>query len=112
MVITNTTKKISYEHTKRVNFLCRPNLNGGSLITGVIPWAIVSYILCKFSEIEWAIEELVNMDMKISKVMAIHDYHHVRSNVARLYSTRLRYRRGSIARDNYYVKWVKSLFKK
>jgi len=58
-------------------------LNRGNLINGVNARAVA---VARYSVgiVDWTKEELVNMDRRTSKIMAMNGYMHAKSNVARL----------------------------
>jgi len=58
-------------------------LNRGNLINGVNARAVA---VARYSVgiVDWTKEELVNMDRRTSKIMAMNAYIHAKSNVARL----------------------------
>lgn len=80
---TKMKNKITTEYTRRVMKLWKSKLNRGNLINGVNARAVgvARYGVGIF---DWTKEELVNMDRRTSKIMAMNGYMHTKSNVARL----------------------------
>ena len=79
--------KITSEYVRRVKKLCRSRLNGGNMVSGINAWA-VSVLRYSVGIVDWTIEELVNMDRRTRKIMAMNGCLHIRSNLARLYLPR------------------------
>ena len=79
----NTKMKgtITAEYKKK---LCRSKLNSGNLISGINAWA-VSVARYSVGVMDWTVEEVVNMDRKTRRILAINGCLHTGSNVARLY---------------------------
>ena len=82
----NTKMKdtITAEYIRRVKKLCRSKLNSGNLITGINAWA-ASVARYSVGVMDWTVEEVVNMDRKTRRILAINGCLHTGSNVARLY---------------------------
>ena len=74
---------ITAEYIRRVKKLCRSKLSSGNLISGINAWA-VSVAGYSAGVVDWTVEELVNMDRKTRRILAINGCLHTGSNVARL----------------------------
>ena len=72
------------EYIRRVKKLCRSKLNSGNLITGINAWA-ASVARYSVGVMDWTVEEVVNMDRKTRRILAINGCLRTGSNVARLY---------------------------
>ena len=105
---TKMKRKITLEYVRRVKELCRSRLNGGNLISGINTWA-VSVLCYSAGIVDWTVEELVSMDKRTRKILAMNGCMHTRSNVARLYLPRMEGGRGLISIDECAVKESKSL---
>ena len=105
---TKTKGKITSEYVRRVKKLCRSKLNGGNLISGINTWA-VSVLRYNAGIVDWTVEELVSMDGRTRKILAMSGCMHTRSNVARLYLPRKEGGRGLISIEECVVKESKSL---
>ena len=92
---TKMKEKITSEYIRRVKKLCRSKLNGGNLIRGINTWA-VGVVRYSAGMVDWTMEEMVNMDRRTRKILAMNGCLHTRSNVARLYLPRKEGGRGSI----------------
>ena len=79
--------RITSEYMRRVRNLCRSKLNGGNMISGIKAWA-VSVLRYTADIVDWTVEELVSMDRRTRKVLAMNGCMHTRSNIARLYLPR------------------------
>ena len=88
---------------------CRSKLNVGNLIRGINAWAVV-VVWYSAGIVDWTINELVNMDRRTRKILAMHDCLHTRSNVARLYLPRNQGGRGLIGIDECVKRKSKSLY--
>ena len=100
--------KITSEYVRRVNKLCRSKLNGGNMINGINAWPVS--VLCYSAGIlDWTVEELVTMDRRTRKVLAMNGYMHTRCNVARLYLPRKEEGGGLISIEECVNKASKSL---
>ena len=75
---------ITKEYIRRVKKLCRSKLNSGNLITGINAWA-ASVARYSVGVMDWTVEEVVNMDRKTRRILAINGCLRTGSNVARLY---------------------------
>ena len=82
----NTKMKdtITADYIRRVKKLCRSKLNSGNLITGINAWA-ASVERYSVGVTDWTVEEVVNMDRKTRRILAINGCLRTGSNVARLY---------------------------
>ena len=82
----NTKMKdtITAEYIRRVKKLCRSKLNSGNLIIGINAWA-ASVARYSVGVMDWTVEEVVNMDRKTRRILAINGCLRTESNVARLY---------------------------
>ena len=100
--------KITSEYVRRVKKLCRSKLNGGNMINGINAWA-VSVIRYSAGIVDWTVEELVTMDRRTRKILAMNGCMHTRSNVARLYLPRKEGGRGLISIEECVNKESKSL---
>ena len=82
----NTKMKdtITADYIRRVKKLCRLKLNSGNLITGINAWA-ASVERYSVGVTDWTVEEVVNMDRKTRRILAINGCLRTGSNVARLY---------------------------
>ena len=105
---TKMKGKITSEYVKRVKKLCRSKLNGGNLISGINTWA-VSVLRYSAGIVDWTVEELVSMDRRTRKSLAMTGCMHTRSNVARLYLPRKEGGRGLISIEEFVVEESKSL---
>ena len=79
----NTKMKgtITAEYIRRVKKLCRSKLNSGNLISAINAWA-VSVARYSAGVVDWTVEELVNMDRKTRRILAINGCLHTGSDVA------------------------------
>ena len=77
---TKMRGKITSEYVRRVKKLCRSKLNGGNLISGINTWA-VSVLHYSAGIVDWTAEELVSMDRRTGKILAMNGCMHTRSNV-------------------------------
>ena len=100
--------KITSEYVRRVKKLCRSKLNGGNLISGINTWT-VSVLRYSAGTVDWTVEELVSMDRRTRKILAMNGCMHTRSNVVRLYLPRKEGGRGLISIEECVVKESKSL---
>ena len=105
---TEMKGKITSEYVRRVKKLCRSKLNGGNLISVINTWA-VSVLRYSAGIVDWTVEELVSMDRRTRKILAMNGCMHTRSNVARLYLPRKEGGRGLISIEECVVKESKSL---
>ena len=105
---TKMKGKITSEYLRRVKKLCRFKLNEGNLISGINTWA-VSVLRYSAGIVDWTVEELVSMDRRTRKILAMNGCTHTRSNVARLYLPRKEGGRGLISIEECVVKESKSL---
>ena len=101
--------KITSEYARRVKKLCRSNLNGGNMISGINAWA-VGVICYSAGIVDWTMEELVSMNRRTRKILAMNGCMHTRSNVARLYLPRKEGGRGLISIEECVRKESKSLY--
>ena len=69
---TKMKDKITSEYVRRVKKLCRSKLNGGNMISGINAWA-VSVLRYSAGIVDWTVEELVSMDRRTRKILAIMD---------------------------------------
>ena len=74
--------KTTSEYIRRVKKFFRSKLNGGNLISGINVWA-VSVVRYSENIVEWTREELVSMDRRTRKILAMNGYLHTRSNVSK-----------------------------
>ncbi|XP_063588859.1 uncharacterized protein LOC134766032 [Penaeus indicus] len=105
---TKMKGKIISEYVRRVKKLCRSKLNGGNMISGINAWA-VSIVRCSAGIVDWTVEELVSMDRRTRKIMAMNGCMHTRSNVARMYLPRKEGGRGLMSIEECVNKENKSL---
>ena len=105
---TKMKGKITSEYVRRVKKLGRSKLNGGNMISGINAWA-VSVIRYSAGIVDWTVEELVSMDRRTRKILAMNGCMHTRSNVARLYLPRKEGGRGLISIEECVNKESKSL---
>ena len=105
---TEMKGKITSEYVRRAKKLCRSKLNGGNLISGINTWA-VSVLRYSAGIVDWTVEELVSMDRRTRKILAMNGCMHTTSNVARLYLPRKEGGRGLISIEECIVKESKSL---
>jgi len=96
---TKMKGKITSEYVRRVKKLCRSKLNGGNMISGINAWA-VSVLRYSAGIVDWTVEELVSMDRRTRKIVAMNGCMHTRSNVARLYLPRKEGGRGLISTED------------
>ena len=83
---TKMKETITAEYIRRVKKLCRSKLNSGNLITGINAWtASVARARYSVGVMDWTVEEVVNMDRKTRRILAINGCLRTGSNVARLY---------------------------
>ena len=80
---TKMKDKITSEYMRRVKKLCRSKLNGGNMINDINAWA-KSVLRYSAGIVDWTVEELVSMDRRTRKVLAMNGCIHTRSNIARL----------------------------
>ena len=87
--ILNTKRKerITSEYVRRVKKLCRSKLNGGNFVSGINAW-VVGAIRYSAGILDWTMEDLVTMDRRTRKILAINGCMHTWSNVTRLYLSR------------------------
>ena len=80
-------KYIRQEYIKRVKKLCQSKLNVGNLKNGLNAWGrgVVRY---SAGTVDSTKEELLNIDKKTKKIMAMNGWMYTKNNVARLYLTR------------------------
>ena len=78
------------------------------MISGINTWA-VSVLRYSAGIVDWTVEELVSMDRRTRKILAMNGCMHTRSNVARLYLLRKEGGRGLISIEECVVKESKSL---
>ena len=78
------------------------------MINGINAWA-VSVLLYSAGIVDWTVEELVTMDRRTRKILAMNGCMHTRSNVARLYLPRKEGGRGLISIEECVNKESKSL---
>ena len=83
---TKMKGKITAEYVRRVKKLCRSKLNGGNFIS-INAWA-VGVVRWSAGIVDWTVEELVSMDTKTKKLLAMNGCLHTRSNIARLHLPR------------------------
>ena len=81
---TKMKETITAEYIRRVKKLCTSKLNSGNLITGINAWT-ASVARYSVGVLEWTVEEVVNMDRKTRRILAINGCLRTGSNVARLY---------------------------
>ena len=81
---TKMKETITAEYIRRVKKLCRSKLNSGDLITGINAWT-ASVARYSVGVMDWTVEEVVNMDRKTRRILAINGCLRTGSNVARLY---------------------------
>ena len=105
---TKMKGKITSEYVRSVKKLCRSKLNGGNLISGINTWA-VSVLRYSAGIVDRTVEELVSMDRRTRKILAMNGCMHTRSNVARLCLLRKEGGRGLISIEECVVKKSKSL---
>ena len=75
--------------------MCRSKLNGGNLIGDINTWA-VGVVRYSAGVVDWTMEEMISMDKRTRKILAMNGCLHTRSNVARLYLPRKEGGRGLI----------------
>ena len=105
---TKMKDKITSEYVRRVKKLCRSKLNGGNMISGINAWA-VSVLRYSAGIVDWTVEELVSMDRRTRKMLAMNGCMHTRNNIARLYLPRKEIGRGLISTEECVRKESKSL---
>ena len=66
------------------------------MISGINAWA-VSVLRSSAGIVDWKVEELVSMDRRIRKILAMNGCMHTRSNIARLYLLRKEGGRGLVS---------------
>ena len=81
---TKMKETITAEYIRRVKKLCRSKLNSGNLISRINAWA-ASVARYSVGVMDWTVEEVVNMDRKTRRILAINGCLRTGSNVARLY---------------------------
>ena len=106
---TKMKGKITSEYIRRVKKLCRSKLNGGNLICGINTWA-VGVVRYSAGIVDWTMEEVVSMDRRTRKILAMNGCLHTRSNVARLYLPRKEGGRGLIGIEECVKGESKSLY--
>ena len=92
--------KIITESIRRVKKLFKSKLNGGNLKNGLNAWA-VGVVHYSVGIVDWTKKELLNIDRKTRKIMAMNGRMHTRSNVARLFLPRREGGRGFIGIEEY-----------
>ena len=92
-----------------VKKLCRRKLNEGNMISGIKAWA-VSTLRCSAGIVDLTVEELVSMDRRTWKILAINVCMHTRRNAVRLHLPRKEGGRGLISIEECVDKESKSLF--
>ena len=105
---TKMKDKITSEYVRRVKKLFRSKLNGGNMISNINAWA-VGVVRYSAGIVDWTMEELVSMNRRTRKILAINRCMHTRSNVARLYLPRKEGGRGLISIEECVRKESKSL---
>ena len=105
---TKMKGKMTSEYVKGVKKLCRSKLNGRHLISGINTCA-VSVLRCSAGSVDWTVVELVSMDRRTRKILAMNGCMHTRSNVVRLYLPRKEGGRGLISIKECVAKESKSL---
>ena len=102
--------RITSECVRRVKKLCKYKLNGGNVTSGINAWA-VSVLRYSAGIVDWTVEELVSMDKRTRKTLAINGCMYTRrSNIVRLYLRgRKEGRRGLISIEECVRKESKSL---
>ena len=78
------------------------------MISGINAWA-VSVLCYSAGIVDWTVEELVSMDRRTRKILAMDGCMHTRSNIARLYLPRKEGGRGLISTEECVKKESKSL---
>ena len=79
------------------------------MINGINAWA-VGVIRYSAGIVDWTMEELVSMDRRTRKILAMNGCMHTRSNVATLYIPRKEGGRGLISNEECVRKESKSLY--
>ena len=72
---TKMKGKITAEYVRRVKKLCRSKLNGGNLISSINAWD-VGVVRYSAGIVDWTVEQLVSMDTKTKKLLAINGCSH------------------------------------
>ena len=106
---TKMKERITSEYVRRVKKLCTSKLNGGNLVSGINAWA-VGAIRYSAGILDWTMEDLVSMDRRTRKILAMNGCMNTRSNVARLYLSRKAGGKGLISLEECVKKKTKSLY--
>ena len=72
---TKMKGKITAEYVRRVKKLCRSKLNGGNLISSINAWD-VGVVRYSAGIVDWTVEQLVSMDTKTKKLLAMNGCSH------------------------------------
>ena len=72
--------KITSEYVRRVKKLCRSKFNGGNLVSGINAWA-VGVVRYGAGIVDWTVEELVSMNRKTRKILAMNGCLHTRMSL-------------------------------
>ena len=72
--------KITSEYVRLVKKLCRSKFNGGNLLGGINAWA-VGVVHYSAGIVDWTVEELVSMNRKTRKILAMNGCLHTRTSL-------------------------------
>ena len=78
---------VTKKYKRTLNLLLESKLNGGNMIRAINTWAM-AVIRYPAGILDWAKEQMRNMDSKTQKVMTMNGMLHPRANVSRLYLPR------------------------
>ena len=67
---TKMKERITSEYVRRVKKLCRSKLNGENLVSGINAWAVAA-IRYSAGILDWTMEDLVSMDRRTRKILAM-----------------------------------------
>jgi len=73
-------ERISNEFTKRINFVCKAELNGSALIKAINTYAVpdLTYL---FGVIKWSYTDLEALQMKMRTTLTKHCYHYLKAAI-------------------------------
>ena len=78
---------VQQEFLKRSRVVLQTELNSGNKMKGIRMFA-VPVIRYSAALLDWSIAELNHFDIRFRKLLSMHDAHHIKSNVDRLYLQR------------------------
>ena len=103
--------KITTSQIRRVKQLRKFKLNGGKLVNGLNVWDVGVVRYCA-GKPEWTKEELLNIDRKTRKIMAMNESMETTSNIARFYPSSIYSQYQKIFRTKNQTKKIDKIHKK